>query len=92
MKKFLLIVLLLLIAVIGGVVGLVIMSFNPTSYQRQVIESVQKLTGRELTIAGETSITWNPIPTIVMQDIRLANTDKSENSDMLSIKSAKVMI
>ena len=92
MKKFLLIVLLLLLLAVGGVVGLVMMSFNPASYQKQVVESVQKLTGREVSITGEASITWNPIPTIVMRDIRLSNTDKSENPVMLSVESAKIMI
>lgn len=92
MKKFLVILTLLILVMVGGVIGLVITSFNPAAYQKQVVASIQKLTGREVTIEGDTSITWSPIPTIIMQNIRLANIDKSQNPVMLSIDQARITI
>ena len=92
MKKFFVILLLLIVLVVGGLVGLVMMSFNPTAYQKQVVSFIQKLTEREVVVNGGTSITWNPIPTVVINDIRLANIDQSKTPTMMSIDKVQITI
>ena len=92
MKKFLFVVLLLCVLAVGGVATLVVMSFNPGSYEKQVIAALQKLTGREVKIGGATSIQWNPMPTITLNDLRLSNIDKSAEADMLTIERVRVVI
>ena len=92
MKKFLFFVLLLVVLVVGGLVTMVAMSFNPTAYEKGVISYLSHLTGREVTIGGTTSVTWNPVPTITLNNVRISNIDKSTNPTMLSIEKVQVKI
>ena len=90
MKKFLLILLLLIVLVVGGLVTMVMMSFNSTAYERQVVSTLQKLTGREVFVDGNTEITWNPMPTVTMGRVRLLNIEKATDPDMLTVEKIKV--
>ena len=92
MKKFLLIVLFLCFLAVGGVVAMVMMSFNPSAYERDVVGYLQKLTGRNVSVGGTTAISWNPEPTVTMNDIKITNIDKSKNPVMLSIDKVTVAI
>ena len=92
MKKFLFIVLLLVVLAVGGVVTMVVMSFNPTAYERDVVTYLKKLTGREVSVGGTTAITWNPIPTVTMTDVKISNIDKSQNPVMVSVEKVQVSI
>ena len=92
MKKFLFFVLLLVVLAAGGLVTMVAMSFNPTAYEKGVISYLSRLTGREVTIGGTTSVTWNPVPTITLNNVRISNIDKSANPTMLSIEKVQVTI
>ena len=73
MKKFLIILLLIVLLGVGGLVTMFMMSFNPTTFQNGVISSLQKLTGREVSVKGETTVMWTPMPTVQITDIRLKN-------------------
>jgi len=92
MKKFLLLVLLLVVLAVGGIVTMVAMSFNPTAYEKSVVAYLSHLTGREVTVGGTTSVTWNPVPTITLNNVRLSNIDKSANPTMLAIEKVQVTI
>ncbi len=92
MKKFFIILGLVFLVVIGGGMTLMVMSFNPTAYQKQVIASIKDLTGRDLFVGGTTSITWSPMPTIVMKNIRLANINQSQQDTMLTAETVRVEI
>ena len=92
MKKFLIIVLLLGVSVVGGVVTLALMSFNPSAYERDVVAYLQKLTGRDVSIGGTTAISWNPEPTVTLNNIKISNIDKSQNPVMLSVEKMTVAI
>ncbi|MDY6407923.1 MAG: AsmA family protein, partial [Pseudomonadota bacterium] len=92
MKKFLIVVLLLCLLVVGGIVGMALMSFNPSAYERDVVAYLQRLTGREVSVEGTTAISWNPEPTVTMQNVKISNMDKAKNPIMLSIEKVKVSI
>ena len=92
MKKILVILLLLVLLVIGGLAAMFVKSFNPTTFQNEVVASLQKLTGREVFVKGNTTVTWNPMPTVQITDVRLKNLDKSKNPNMLTIEKMKISI
>ena len=89
MKKFFIIIGLIILVVVGGGVTLMLMSFNPAAYQKQVIASVKELTGRDLFVGGTTSVTWSPMPTIVMKNVRLSNISQSREDVMLTAESVR---
>ena len=92
MKKFFIIIGLIILVVVGGGVTLMLMSFNPAAYQKQVIASVKELTGRDLFVGGTTSVTWSPMPTIVMKNVRLSNISQSREDVMLTAESVRAEI
>ena len=92
MKKFLFIVLLLCLLAVGGVVAMVALSFNPSAYERDVVAYLQKLTGRDVSIEGTTAISWNPEPTVTLNNLRISNIDKSQHPVMLSVEKVTVSI
>lgn len=92
MKKFLLVLVLLVLLIAGGVGAMIGLSFNPVAYEKNVIQSLQKLTGRDVYVGGKTQISWLPMPTVIMRDVRIANTDKSTNSTMLEIEKVQISI
>ncbi len=92
MKKFLIVILLLVLLILGGLAAMFIMSFNPTTFQNGVISSLQKLTGREVTVKGETTVMWTPMPTVQITDVRLKNMDKSQNPNMLMVEKIQISI
>lgn len=92
MKKFLIIALLIVLLLVGGLVAMVVVSFNPATFQNEVISSLQKLTGRTVSVNGETVVSWNPMPTVQLTDVRLGNMDKSQNPEMLTIEKMQISI
>lgn len=92
MKKFLIVLLLIVLLIVGGMITMFAMSFNPTTFQNEVISSVQKLSGRDVSVRGTTTVSWTPMPTVRITDIRLENIDKSKNPNMLTIEEMKISI
>lgn len=90
MKKFFLFLILIVVLIIAVLVGLVMMSFNPTAYEKQVVGTLQRLTGREVSIGAGTAISWSPVPTVVMNDMRLKNMDKGSAQDLMRIEKVQV--
>ena len=92
MKKFILIVLSIVLIVAGTLAYLLFKSVNSTSYQQQIISAVSELTGRTLTTSGQGSFKWMPMPTLVMKDIQLSNHQGSEKQSMLTADSMEIQI
>ncbi len=91
-KKLILIFIVLALLAGGGLVALVMMSFNPEAYQKQVMASIRELTGRELTVGGPTVMTWSPMPTVVMQKVKISNQNQSDEKTMLSVDRVQIQI
>ncbi len=83
MKKFFLTVLFLFFIIVGGLGFFIIRSFNTDAFQKQIIESISEMTGREFNVMGATYVSWFPTPRIVMNDITLANIKGSPRAVMV---------
>ena len=89
MKKFLLIVLGLVVLLIG--VALVLPFVIPTeTYKQQLTAQVQRLTGRQLTIQGPLHLSLLPSVALKAEDVRFANAPGAADPDMARLKALEV--
>jgi len=72
-KRLLLIILVVLIAVPAGAVTAAHFLLNGDSVRARVADAVRRATGRELTIAGPVQLAWSLTPTIEAEDVNLLN-------------------
>ena len=92
MKKFFLTFLFLIFVIIGGLGFFVIRSFNPETFQRQVVSGISDLTGREFNVLGATQVNWAPVPQIILNDVTLSNKSGSQRSVMMRANRVVVQI
>ncbi len=92
MKKFLLTILLLIVLIGGGLGFFIIRSFNAENFQKQVVQGVSEQTGRTLTIQGKTTVSWFPIPTIVLNNVSLSNQPGSPREVMMQAQQVSIQI
>ncbi len=92
MKKFLLTVFLLMLLITGGLGYFIIQSFNAENFQKQIVHGVSELTGRSFSIQGKTSVSWFPIPTVVLNKVTLANQPDSPRAVMMQAEKVSVQI
>lgn len=92
MKKFLFVFLTIVILLIGGFVFFATQTLNADNFQHQIKQTVQELTGRELTIKGGTQLNWRPMPTITLTDVSLSNIAESEYKNMVQAEKISVEI
>ena len=71
---------------------IVVHSFNAVSVQNQFIKGLQDVTGREVTVAGEPELRWNPIPTLTLKNMTLSNLKESKKPHMLTIPEVQIQI
>lgn len=83
MKKFFLTLLFFIFILIGLVGFIAIRSFNSDTFQKQIVQSISEMTGREFNVMGATYVSWFPIPKIVMNDVTLANAKDAHRNVML---------
>lgn len=83
MKKFLFTILFLFLIILGGLAFFIIRSFNTENFQKQIVQSVSELTGREFNIMGATYVSWFPSPKIILNDVTLSNTKGNPRSVMM---------
>lgn len=83
MKKFFLTLLFIIFILIGLLGFIAIRSFNSDTFQKQIVQSITEMTGREFNVMGATYVSWFPIPKIVMNDVTLANTKEAHRNVML---------
>ena len=85
---FSLVLILLLVVIIGGYIFIKTFDFN--KYKGYVTELASKELGRELVINGDASIGLSLTPTIVIEDVELANAPWAANPQMVKIESLEV--
>jgi AsmA protein len=89
MKKFVLIVLGVVVVVIGA--ALVLPFVVPTeTYKQQVVAQVERATGRALTINGPVEFSLLPAVALHAEDVRLANAPGAAEPDMAKLKALEV--
>ena len=94
MKKIILSIVALIILVVGIMVFCVVRSFNVENYKTQVITSLSQMMGKkleEVSINGEASLSWRPMPTFVMNDLVVANQE-AKTDPMIKISQVQVEI
>ena len=85
---FSLVLILLLVVIVGGYIFIKTFDFN--KYKDYVTELASKELGRELVINGDASIGLSLTPTIVIEDVELANAPWAANPQMVKIESLEV--
>ena len=89
MKKFVLIVLGVVVVVIGA--ALVLPFVLPTeTYKQQVVAQVERATGRALTIDGPVEFSLLPAVALHAEDVRFANMPGAAEPDMAKLKALEV--
>jgi len=89
MKKFLLVVLGLIVVLIGALV-LAPFLIPTDTYKEQVAQRVEAATGRELTIEGPVSLSLLPTIALEAQGVRFANVPDAANADMVALQEVQV--
>lgn len=92
MKKFLLTLLFIFILAAGTGIYYLSRTLNAQSYQQQIIAAVSELTGRKMTVSGQTTLSLLPSPTITMTGVYLPNHAGSDKTNMLTADKLKVEI
>ena len=61
-------------------------------YKPEITERVKAATGREITIAGDLSLSILPAPTLSVHDVTLANMPGASEPNMASLKALDVRV
>ncbi len=80
-----LVVILVAAALLLAGVEFYVSRVEPTRYNARVADAVRDAIGRELSAAGSTELDVFPFPTIVVQDVRLANASWGSRADMVRV-------
>ena len=86
MKKFLLILLLVVIAIAGIFGFLFYQTIDEKSYQQQIVSSAQQLLGRQLQVNGQLSIKLFPSPVITLTDVSILNPQEFKNKNLIHVE------
>jgi AsmA protein len=85
MKKFLLILLALVVVLIAA--ALIVPFVLPTeTYKQQIEAQVERATGRALTIEGPLDVSLLPTVAVTAEDVRFANVEGGAHPDMVRLK------
>ena len=79
---------LIIIIAIGGYFA--VRNFDLNKYKVYVEEIVEKELGRKLQINGEASLGISLVPTVIVNDVALANPSWAQNPQMVTLKQAEV--
>jgi AsmA protein len=89
MRKFLLVLLGLVVVLIGA--ALIVPFLVPTdTYKQQIAREVERATGRRLTIEGPLAFTILPRLALEAQGVALANPPGAASSDMVRLKAVEL--
>ncbi|MGI9500529.1 MAG: AsmA family protein [Geminicoccaceae bacterium] len=89
MKKFFLVLGILVVLLIGAVVAAPFLVPTET-IKSQLTAQVESATGRKLAVDGDLDLSLLPSLAVDMADVRFANAPGSEVADMVSLKALKV--
>ncbi len=79
-----------LFILIGGGGYYFIHSFDLNKYKSYASDLVEKELGRKLSINGDASVGISLVPTIIINDVELANAEWASNPQMVKVKSLEV--
>ena len=82
------VIVLLLVAVVGGYIFINTFDFN--KYKGYVTELASKELGRKLAINGDASVGISLVPTIVLEDVELANASWASAPQMVKVEKLEV--
>ena len=81
----------LFIIIIIGVV-IVVSTFDVNKYKPELSQAVEDATGRKLQIGGDIEFAISLIPTLVVEDVKFANSSWGSKPDMLSLGKFEVQV
>ena len=90
--KTVLIALLVLVVVVLGGATVFLMSFDFNQYKSLVARQVEQATGRTLTIKGNIALALSLTPTLVADDLSLANVPGGSRPEMVAVKRLEVQL
>jgi uncharacterized protein involved in outer membrane biogenesis len=90
--KMVLIALLVLVVVVIGGAAVFVMSFDFNQYKGLIARQVERATGRTLTIKGDIELALSLTPTLVADDLSLANMPGGSRPEMVTLKRLEVKL
>ncbi len=90
--KKVLAVVVALVAILAAAVVALPSLIDWNAYRDQIAQRVEALTGREMAIGGDISISLLPTPALVANDVRMANIEGAAAPTMVAVKSMEVRI
>ncbi len=91
-KKLFLWLLLILLAVVGLFLTTAYLSFNTEAFKEQIVTAVNNTTGRTFSVNGPYLLTWDPMPTMTLENVSLSNIEQSKNKELFSAEKIKIEI
>lgn len=91
-KKLILWLVLLTLCLLGVVSYVGYRSFNTEAFKNQIVQSVQEVTGRVFSVNGSYKLTWDPLPTMTLEDVTLSNVSGSPNEQMFKAEKVQIQI
>jgi uncharacterized protein involved in outer membrane biogenesis len=82
---------IVVVVAVGGVIGF-LSQVDPNDYRQDIANALQDATGRTVTLGGNLSLQKSLSPTLVVENVTIANADWSKSGDMASIKSLGVEV
>ena len=90
--KKLLVILSVFIAVCVGVFFIILKGLDVDNYRKQVLTSIEELTGRKVQIKGAIDLKWRPSPTITITNLLIANIKDSKQPVMVQVKKVNAVV
>jgi uncharacterized protein involved in outer membrane biogenesis len=90
--KTILIALLVLVVVVLVGAAVFVMSFDFNQYKGLIARQVEQATGRSLTIKGDIALALSLTPTLVADDLSLANEPGGSRPEMVTVKRLEVQL
>src|SRR6516162_5111763 len=90
--RTILIALLVLVVVVLGGAAVFLMSFDFNQYKGLIARQVEQATGRTLTIKGNIALALSLTPTLVADDLSLANAPGGSRPEMVALKRLEVQL
>ena len=90
--RTILIALLVLVVVVLGGAAIFVMSLDFNQYKGLIARQVEQATGRSLTIKGNIALALSLTPTLVADDLSLANAEGGSRPEMVTVKRLEVQL
>lgn len=91
-KKIILWALLIVLILLAILSYIGYRSFNQEAFKNQIVETIQELTGRTFSVNGPYALTWDPLPTMTLENVALSNLENSVNKQMFKAGKIQVQI